>query len=287
MSRFLSRAGEQVADLAERSTDDGRFSRGRALYRKGSVSVLAIAEGSVSATVRGSQGDAYETSISTVSAPPGVRREVARGLGGGRSVDDLIDDGVDVCPREIDLVFDCDCADWDEACKHVVAVFLAFADRVDLDEAELLRWRGLDSPAPPEAGSPPAETASPGRATSQPRASNRPSSQGRVSAHSTSDPGRKVGPPDDRAARLSELQSMLGDRVVRASAVDDTSAEPSRVALEPALADFLGISAEEVDPIDLSAIAPAAPLFARPELGPLADLGPELARALAIITARL
>ena len=65
-----------------------------------------------------------------------------------------------------------------------------------------------------------------------------------------------------------------------------SEAEPPPSALEPALAEFLGVD-WKLDPVDVSGIAAGAPLFAGIELGPLADLGPELAKALAIITACL
>ncbi|MGB5758901.1 MAG: hypothetical protein WBM50_18455 [Acidimicrobiales bacterium] len=276
MSRFLSRAGEQVAELAELAAEAGRLSRGRALFRKGSVSDLSIMEGSVTASVRGSKGDDYETTISTAPAPPGVRRQVAHDSEDRRSVDDLIDDGIDVCPREIDLVFACDCADWDEPCKHVVAVFLAFADRVDLDEAELLRWRGIDSSGASGGGSRNEEPEVPSRSAAKPRVSTQPTSTER----------REAAAAGDRTARLSKLESLLGDTVMRIPTVDASEAGPSPSTLEPALAEFLGVDTE-LDPVDVSGIAAVAPLFASIELGPLADLGPELAKAVATITACL
>lgn len=285
MSRFLTRAGEEVAELADLSADEGRLSRGRALFRKGSVSGLSITEGSVTATVRGSQGDRYEATIHTALAPPGVRREVADGSRDGRSVDDLIDDGIDVCPREIDLAFVCDCPDWDEPCKHVVAVFLAFADRVDLDETELLRWRGIDSSAASGAASPAGsglgneEPDVASRPAAQPRASRRPTPTERGGADGMADAG-------DRTAKLSELQSLLGDTALRVPKGHDSENGPPPSTLEPALAAFLGVDTELV-PVDVSGIAAVTPLFASVELGPLADLGPELAKALAIITACL
>jgi uncharacterized Zn finger protein len=282
MSRFVSRAGAQVAELAELSAEAGRLSRGRALYRKGSVSNLSIIKGSVTASVRGSKGDGYEATISTALAPPGVRRQVAHDSEDRRSIDDLIDDGIGVGPREIDLGFDCDCADWDEPCKHVVAVFLALADRVDLDEAELLRWRGIDSleaAGAAGAGSGNEEPGSASRSAAKPHArSTRPPSTRPPSTE------REAADAGDRTARLSKLESLLGDTAMRLPTV--SKAEPSRSTLDPALAEFLGVDSE-LEPVDVSGIVAAVPLFASVELGPLADLGPELAHAMATITARL
>ena len=90
----------------------------------------------------------------------------------------------------------------------------------------------------------------------------------------------------DRTARHSKLESLLGDTVVRLPTVDDSDAEPSPSTHEPALAEFLGVD-PELDPVDVSGIAAVAPLVAGIELGPLADLGPELAKAMATITACL
>jgi uncharacterized Zn finger protein len=272
MSRFVSRAGEQVAELAELSTDAGRLSRGRALYRKGAVSDLFISEGSVIGSVRGSKGDGYEATISTVLAPPGVRREVARGSEMGWSIDDLIDDAIDVVPREIDLGFSCDCADWEEACKHVVALFLAFTDRVDLDETELLHWRGIDF----------SKAAGAGSGNEEPVAAS--AAEPRVARQPTPIKRREAAEAGDRTARLSKLESLLGDTAMRKPT--GSKAEPRPPTLDPALAEFLGVDSE-LDPVDVSGIATVAPLFASVELGPLADLGPELAKAMAIITARL
>lgn len=262
MSRFVSVAGERVAELAERCADDGRFSRGRTLFRKGSVSDLAIVEGSVLASVLGSGGHEYETTVSTALASPGVMRQVAQSFDPANplGIDELIGDGIEICPGEIDLAFACDCPDWDEACKHVVAVMLAFADRVDLDETELLRWRGVDLS---NTGSS-AEAARPAPASEQ----------------------------KARTAKLSELQTLLGDTAMRARASNDTasgdpaSQDRSTSVIEPALAEFLGIDMM-LEPIDVSNIAAPAPLFPDAQLGPLADLGPELANALAIISQRL
>lgn len=297
MSRFLSLAGERLGELADLSSDEGRLSRGRALFRKGSVSDLVIDEGSATASVRGSGGDLYETTISTTLAPPGVRRQVVDGVRDGRTVDELIDDGLDVCPREIDLAFECDCPDWEEPCKHVVAVFLSLADRVDLDEAELLRWRGLEPPANPPPIPPSAEPSARTPASDGPRRSTAaPSRPGRPGSTERPEPADDTnGQPadgEDRTARLARLESLLGDTAVRVR--DDgggtgSGAEPSEPSdpdLDPAMAAFLGVGSD-LEPPALGDLAAAAPLFTGVELGPLAQLGPELAAAMTIITDRL
>ena len=94
----------------------------------------------------------------------------------------------------------------------------------------------------------------------------------------------KAAEAADRTARLSELQSLLGETAMRVPIGSEPEPPPSR--LEPALAAFLGVDME-LDPVDVSGIVAAVPLFASMELGPLADLSPELAEAIAVITARL
>lgn len=253
MSRFASVAGEQVTDLIGRIAEPGRFTRGRALFRKGSVSDLVVVDRSIAASVRGSRGDRYDTSIATTPAPPGVARQIAQAIAqaqgrdeaGHPGIEELLAEGVGVCPGEVDLGFNCDCADWDEPCKHVVAVLLAFADRVDLDLTELLRWRGVDLLAPEPTEPEPTE-------------------------------------PDSRSAKLSELEALLGHTALRVPKGRAGVREPKPPTADPALAEFLGVG-RTIDPVDVSDLAAPAPLFADVQLGPLADLGPELAMALAII----
>ncbi len=255
MSRFITVAGQRTAELAARLAEGGRLSRGRALYRKGAVSGLTIAAGSAWASVRGSHGDDYTSTVATAGAPPSVQREVAEANDGGVSVDELIDADVDVCPRDGDLVFDCDCADWEEPCKHVVAVLLALADRVDLDVNDLLRWRG-------------------------------------ITGQNTTDEVDEGG----RRNRISELEALLGDTALRPTspknAVKPDPARPGPAAAgapeppSPELAEFLGVGMV-VDPPPLADLERPRPLFEQTEVGALADLGPELARALATIAGML
>ena len=256
MSRFLSMAGQQIAELAELAAESGRLSRGRKLFRKGSVTELSIIEGAVLASVRGSEGDLYETTVGTAPAPPGVVRQIAHALEADseQSIDDLIAEGLKVCPTEVDLAFGCDCADWEEPCKHVVAVLLALADRVDLDETELLRWRSVDPQVTSTA--PPADT-----------------------SPDTS---------DDRSTKLSELEALLGDTALRVPVSDRSKPQlvESAPPLEPAMAEFLGVDMT-IEPVDTSEITAPALLFADVQLGPLADLGPELADAIATIASQL
>lgn len=301
MSRFLSTAGEQVAELAASYAEGGRLSRGKTLFRKGAVSDLSIGEGSLIASVRGSEGDVYETTVGTVLAPPGIIRQVLQAYDpdDSRSIDALLGDGVEICPRDRDLAFGCDCADWDELCKHVVAVLLAFADRVDLDEMVLLLWRGIDLSTATEQ-QPDSPTTAPA-GTPQPRRRRRPQEEAPTleqtapastrPAPSAPTPATDNQPPrdEDAAARTvtrSALEALLGDTIVKVpntGAADEASSPPS---LPPGFAAFLGVGMV-IEPPDVSAINPPDLLFQEMHLGPLADLGPELATALGIIATEL
>ena len=250
MSHHLSRAGAAVAGLAERATEPGRLSRGRALFRKGAVLEVSVTEGSIVASVRGGAIEPYVTTIGTAPAPRGVVRQVAQDAAAndGIGIDGLIADGLDLCPRDIDLAFDCNCADWDEACKHVIAVLLAFADRVDLDETELLRWRGVDP-------SPPSDEDGPDQ-------------------------------PSERSAKLSELQVLLGDTAMEVRPADPQHHPEDEAPLSPTLARFFAVDAA-LETVEVTDINPPPRLFDGTYLGPLADLGPELASAIAIIADQL
>jgi len=53
-----------------------------------------------------------------------------------------------VVPSARDLSFECSCPDWDDPCKHSIAVMIRFAELVAEDPSSLRRWRGLElSPA--------------------------------------------------------------------------------------------------------------------------------------------
>jgi hypothetical protein len=75
-----------------------------------------------------------------------VADDIAVLIAGGASVTEAVDAaveaGVDVVPSSIST--SCTCADWDDVCKHAVAVLLAFADEVAFGVDALLSWREID-----------------------------------------------------------------------------------------------------------------------------------------------
>ncbi len=256
MSRHRTPAGQQVAELAAKTADAGRLSRGRTLFRKGAVRDLFIDGTSIIATVRGSQGDDYATIVATSPAPPGVIREVGEATAEDRTVNELIELGVQVLPRDIDLVFDCTCADWEEPCKHTLAVLLAFADHVEGDPNQILVWRGIDE-APP--------------VIRQPRTSG--------------DGGGRVDdtPLDDRKEKISELEALLGASTRKVIDNAGTPDGPDEPLMHPDLVAFFGLGGGAPSIPDLTSLDVATALFAEREAGPLVDFGPYLAEAIELV----
>jgi len=104
-------------------SDPNRLSRGRTYARQGAVDELDVHDGVVSGTVQGSRARPYEV---TVRATPA----------------DSFDSLIKLVPEREEVSFLCSCPDWDDPCKHAVAVMMAFAELV-ADDPELLRtWRG-------------------------------------------------------------------------------------------------------------------------------------------------
>jgi hypothetical protein len=271
MNRFVSLAGERIGDLIGHVAESGRLARGRALFRKGAVLDLSVTSGTLLAEVRGSTGGSYETTVAASLATPGVIREVADGYDprDRRSIDHLLHDGVQITPRVTDLAFSCTCADWEEPCKHAIAVLFAFADRVDLDEVELLRWRGIDYSTP---------SASTTDDEPDDLLDREPDDADRTS------PKRNRS----RSADVGELRGLLGDTAPafgpgrrRKRRLTPPRPEPS-----PALTEFLG-RGHRPEPVEVPEFSAAAPLFAEPLDGVLVDVGPRLAEALAIIADRV
>jgi len=109
-------------------SDPTRLSRGRSYARQGAVIDMIVEAGMLRASVQGSRSAPYHV---LVRVRPGD----------GDSLTALV-------PSSRDLSFECSCPDWDDPCKHGIAVMIRFAELVGEDPAVLRRWRGLDlSPA--------------------------------------------------------------------------------------------------------------------------------------------
>lgn len=136
-----------------------RMSRGRSYVRKGQVMSIDIQKGSVTATVQGSVLPPYKVSINirTLSAAkwkkvtPALfaRPATAARLLTGQMPEDIektfAEAGVPLFPsRRNDLETECDCYDWANPCKHIVAVYLLIGEELDRDPFLIFRLRGAD-----------------------------------------------------------------------------------------------------------------------------------------------
>jgi hypothetical protein len=149
--------------------DEGthRAERGRRLARAGAVSDVAVAEGSITARVKGSTGNEYAVSLAATpirstawdSAARAIRGRgalQAAAAGEAQSVQlaHLLETrfGARLAPSAKEVGRSCTCPD-DEplgACKHVAALAFVVADAIDRDPSLFLLWRGCEpvDPAP-------------------------------------------------------------------------------------------------------------------------------------------
>ena len=104
-------------------SDPNRLSRGRTYARQGAVNELDVHDGVITGSVQGSRAQPYEVTIRATPA---------------ESFESLIK----LVPERQEISFLCSCPDWDDPCKHAVAVMMAFADLVADDPDLLPTWRG-------------------------------------------------------------------------------------------------------------------------------------------------
>ena len=110
-------------------SDPARLSRGRTYARQGAVIDLHVEAGELTGAVQGSRSQPYE-----------VTAFVARAQ--------AFDTRAALMPERADISFTCTCPDWDDPCKHAIAVMVTFAEEVANNPALLVRWRGGASDEP-------------------------------------------------------------------------------------------------------------------------------------------
>ena len=112
----------RLSILAAECADSERFGRGRRYFKEDAVLSVEITQGTVSASVQGSDREPYSVRLrwQPVFRPGPV-------------------------PVREELSISCACLDLAPVCKHAVAVLLKVADDVGRDPAVLDRWRGPDS----------------------------------------------------------------------------------------------------------------------------------------------
>lgn len=143
-------------NLMAYSDYENRMPRGRSYFRAGKVMNLAIARGTVTATVAGTNIYDVRISITPLAAAAWKRlRQRCQGQIGGlmellsgtlseavmREVTDL-EHGLFPGPRDMKL--SCSCPDYAGLCKHIAAALYAVGSRLDHSPALLFTLRGVD-----------------------------------------------------------------------------------------------------------------------------------------------
>jgi hypothetical protein len=112
--------------------DPQRFRRGKAYAVDRAVARIEVSAGLLRATVAGSRPGGYQVTVgcALVARP--------QGMTGDRPERQHISA---LAPEGDDLDANCSCPDWDDPCKHAVAVLLAFADECLANPELLVAWR--------------------------------------------------------------------------------------------------------------------------------------------------
>ena len=125
-------ASAMLAAAVAGRADPARFGRGRSYVRDGAVIDLSVVPGELIGSVLGSRSRPYQVSV-RVPKLPGQDTD-----GDGTAVGVLNH----LVPKPRELRSDCSCPDDADPCKHAVAVLLAFAQQVAIHPRLLLTWRG-------------------------------------------------------------------------------------------------------------------------------------------------
>lgn len=135
-----------------------RLSRGRSYARKGQVTGVDIAQGTVKAKVQGSSSRPYNVTIKVKVLPGTDWQKLARALSreaifaakllAGEMPQEIEqtfkDAGLSLFPTRLrDLETSCSCPDWSNPCKHIAAVYYLLGEEFDRDPFLIFRLRGL------------------------------------------------------------------------------------------------------------------------------------------------
>jgi SWIM zinc finger len=126
--RPASLAAAMLSAAIASATDPARFRRGREYYREGAVRSIDLKPGLLTGAVYGSRRQAYEVEIRVP-----VTNAMTNG-GAPAALNVLV-------PGAAELRCTCTCPDWDDPCKHAVAILLGFVERVKLEPSLLEVWR--------------------------------------------------------------------------------------------------------------------------------------------------
>ena len=159
--------GQRFIEALEGFTDSGRLQRGRGYSSERRILAFAIADGLVSATVRGNvnpyygvyKEPRYQTRIQMAPIPPKDWGKAIAHLGSNAALvskllmnemPDNIDDAfaslrLQLLPRSRKdfALTDCSCPDYANPCKHIAGVYYRLAGQLDRDPFLLFELRGL------------------------------------------------------------------------------------------------------------------------------------------------
>jgi uncharacterized Zn finger protein len=158
--------GQRFIEALERFTDPGRLGRGRSYASGGKIIEHKLANGTVSARVRGSinpyfgvyKEPIYKTSITIKAISAADWKKVIRQIAGRadlvtkllmNEMPDTIEEafaelGLHLLPHnQKDFVTSCSCPDYANPCKHIAGVYYLLASALDRDPFVMFELRGL------------------------------------------------------------------------------------------------------------------------------------------------
>ena len=158
--------GQRFIEALEQFTDPARLGRGRSYASGGRILDYTIANGAVTARVRGSinpyfgvyKEPIYRTSITIKAISAADWTKAIRHIASRadlvtkllmNEMPDTIEDafsglGLHLLPHsESDFVTDCSCPDWANPCKHIAGVYYLLASALDRDPFLMFELRGL------------------------------------------------------------------------------------------------------------------------------------------------
>ncbi len=158
--------GQRFIAALEQFTDPGRLGRGRSYASNGRILEYKLANGTVTAKVRGSinpyfgvyKEPIYKTTIKIKPISSANWTKAMRHIGSRadlvtkllmNEMPDTIEDGfselgLHLLPHsESDFDTDCSCPDWSNPCKHIAGVYYLLASALDRDPFLMFELRGL------------------------------------------------------------------------------------------------------------------------------------------------
>jgi len=158
--------GQRFIEALEHFTDPARLGRGRSYASGGRILDYTLANGTVTAKVRGSinpyfgvyKEPIYRTSITIKAISPADWTKAIRHIASRadlvtkllmNEMPDTIEDafsglGLHLLPHsERDFETDCSCPDWVNPCKHIAGVYYLLASALDRDPFLMFELRGL------------------------------------------------------------------------------------------------------------------------------------------------